>query len=138
MSWLQKLLPPRIKSSPGERRTPVPEGLWVKCPACVATLYRTDLKRIASAATVPPTIARATPKTFYVIPGCYAGDKRPDALGKIFDRMWRADTARSATGIHCGIGLSLARSLADALGMQLVAATHADGSVHFVVSTAST
>jgi acetyl-CoA carboxylase carboxyl transferase subunit beta len=44
MSWLQKLLPPRIKSSPGERRTPVPEGLWVKCPSCEAVLYRTDLE----------------------------------------------------------------------------------------------
>ena len=29
MSWLQKLLPPRIKSAPGERKTPVPEGLLV-------------------------------------------------------------------------------------------------------------
>jgi acetyl-CoA carboxylase carboxyl transferase subunit beta len=45
MSWLQKLLPPRIKSTPGDRRTPVPEGLWVKCPACEATLYRTDLEK---------------------------------------------------------------------------------------------
>ncbi|MBS0327457.1 MAG: acetyl-CoA carboxylase carboxyltransferase subunit beta [Proteobacteria bacterium] len=45
MSWLQKLLPPRIKSTPGTRRTPVPEGLWVKCPACEATLYRTDLEK---------------------------------------------------------------------------------------------
>src|SRR5258706_3813521 len=45
MSWLQKLLPPRIKSAPGERRTPVPEGLWVKCPACEAVLYRTDLEK---------------------------------------------------------------------------------------------
>jgi acetyl-CoA carboxylase carboxyl transferase subunit beta len=44
MSWLQKLLPPRIKSSPGERKTPMPEGLWVKCPACEAVLYRTDLQ----------------------------------------------------------------------------------------------
>jgi len=44
MSWLQKLLPPRIKRTPGERRTPVPEGLWVKCPACEAVLYRTDLE----------------------------------------------------------------------------------------------
>jgi acetyl-CoA carboxylase carboxyl transferase subunit beta len=44
MTWLQKLLPPRIKSSPGERKTPVPEGLWVKCPACEAVLYRTDLE----------------------------------------------------------------------------------------------
>jgi len=45
MSWLQKLLPPRIKSAPGERRTPVPEGLWVKYPSCEAVLYRTDLEK---------------------------------------------------------------------------------------------
>jgi len=45
MSWLQKLLPPRIKSAPGERKTPVPEGLWVKCPSCEAVLYRTDLEK---------------------------------------------------------------------------------------------
>jgi len=44
LSWLQKLLPPRIKRTPGDRRTPVPEGLWVKCPACEAVLYRTDLE----------------------------------------------------------------------------------------------
>jgi acetyl-CoA carboxylase carboxyl transferase subunit beta len=44
MSWLQKLLPPRIKSSPGGRKQAMPEGLWVKCPACEATLYRTDLE----------------------------------------------------------------------------------------------
>ncbi|HEX4885184.1 MAG TPA: acetyl-CoA carboxylase, carboxyltransferase subunit beta [Casimicrobiaceae bacterium] len=45
MSWLQKLLPPRIKSSPGARKQAVPEGLWVKCPACEAVLYRTDLEK---------------------------------------------------------------------------------------------
>jgi len=45
MSWLQKLLPPRIKSSPGARKQAMPEGLWVKCPACEATLYRTDLEK---------------------------------------------------------------------------------------------
>src|SRR5512140_1186163 len=45
MSWLQKLLPPRIKSTPGVKKTAVPEGLWVKCPACEAVLYRTDLEK---------------------------------------------------------------------------------------------
>lgn len=45
MSWLQKLLPPRIKSTPGVRKGTVPEGLWVKCPACEAVLYRTDLEK---------------------------------------------------------------------------------------------
>src|SRR3954464_11825087 len=44
MTWLQKLLPPRIKRTPGERRNAVPEGLWVKCPSCEAVLYRTDLE----------------------------------------------------------------------------------------------
>ncbi|MBI5785941.1 MAG: acetyl-CoA carboxylase carboxyltransferase subunit beta [Rhodocyclales bacterium] len=42
MSWLQKLLPPKIKRSEGVRKT-VPEGLWTKCPSCEAVLYATDL-----------------------------------------------------------------------------------------------
>jgi acetyl-CoA carboxylase carboxyl transferase subunit beta len=45
MSWLQKLLPPRIKASPGTGRKSMPEGLWVKCPSCEAVLYRTDLEK---------------------------------------------------------------------------------------------
>jgi acetyl-CoA carboxylase carboxyl transferase subunit beta len=44
MSWLQKLLPPRITSTPGVKKMAVPEGLWIKCPACEAVLYRTDLE----------------------------------------------------------------------------------------------
>jgi acetyl-CoA carboxylase carboxyl transferase subunit beta len=45
MSWLQKLLPPRIKASPGTGRKSMPEGLWVKCQSCEAVLYRTDLEQ---------------------------------------------------------------------------------------------
>src|SRR5215216_5264586 len=45
MSWLEKLLPPKISpTDPTERRT-VPEGLWVKCPACETVLYKTDLEK---------------------------------------------------------------------------------------------
>src|SRR6188474_3697042 len=45
MSWLEKLLPPKIQpTDPSERRT-VPEGLWVKCPSCETVLYKTDLER---------------------------------------------------------------------------------------------
>jgi acetyl-CoA carboxylase carboxyl transferase subunit beta len=43
MSWLQKLLPPKIKRSTGDGKKVVPEGLWVKCESCEAVLYRTDL-----------------------------------------------------------------------------------------------
>jgi len=42
MSWLQKLLPPKIKRSEGVRKS-IPEGLWCKCPSCEAVLYATDL-----------------------------------------------------------------------------------------------
>ena len=44
MSWLQKLLPPRIKAATGVARKTMPEGLWVKCASCEAVLYRTDLE----------------------------------------------------------------------------------------------
>ncbi|MGY0195571.1 acetyl-CoA carboxylase, carboxyltransferase subunit beta [Leptothrix sp. BB-4] len=45
MSWLDKLLPPRIQqTNPTERRS-VPEGLWVKCPSCETVLYNTDLEQ---------------------------------------------------------------------------------------------
>jgi acetyl-CoA carboxylase carboxyl transferase subunit beta len=44
MSWLEKLLPPKIQpTDPTERRT-VPEGLWIKCPSCETVLYKTDLE----------------------------------------------------------------------------------------------
>ena len=44
MSWLEKLLPPRIQRSDAAARKTMPEGLWVKCPSCEAVLYRTDLE----------------------------------------------------------------------------------------------
>lgn len=43
MSWFRKLLPSRIKTNGAARRT-VPEGLWSKCPACNAVLYRAELE----------------------------------------------------------------------------------------------
>ncbi|HEY7760982.1 MAG TPA: acetyl-CoA carboxylase, carboxyltransferase subunit beta [Burkholderiales bacterium] len=45
MTWLQKLLPPKIKRSPGAAKKAVPEGLWVKCEVCEAVLYRADLEK---------------------------------------------------------------------------------------------
>jgi acetyl-CoA carboxylase carboxyl transferase subunit beta len=45
MSWLQKLLPPKIKRITGGPKKAVPEGLWSKCDACEAVLYRTDLEQ---------------------------------------------------------------------------------------------
>ncbi len=47
MSWLQKLLPPKINRTgqlQGARKT-VPEGLWSKCASCGEVLYATDLEK---------------------------------------------------------------------------------------------
>ncbi|MDO5101457.1 MAG: acetyl-CoA carboxylase, carboxyltransferase subunit beta [Lautropia sp.] len=46
MSWLNKILPPGLKrSSSASRAKQVPEGLWVKCPACDSVLYSTELEK---------------------------------------------------------------------------------------------
>jgi acetyl-CoA carboxylase carboxyl transferase subunit beta len=53
MSWLQKLLPPKIKRDSASPKKAMPEGLWSKCESCEAVLYRSDLE-----------------KNFYVCPKC--------------------------------------------------------------------
>lgn len=44
MSWLEKLMPSRIRTE-GTNKRKVPEGLWDKCASCGAVLYRSDLER---------------------------------------------------------------------------------------------
>ena len=44
MSWLQKLMPVRIRTE-GTSKGKVPEGLWEKCEGCGAVLYRPELER---------------------------------------------------------------------------------------------
>lgn len=44
MSWISKLMPSRIRTEGGNKRN-VPEGLWTKCSACTAVLYRPELER---------------------------------------------------------------------------------------------
>jgi acetyl-CoA carboxylase carboxyl transferase subunit beta len=44
MSWLKKILPPKIKRAIGPSKKNVPEGLWSKCPKCDSVLYRSDLE----------------------------------------------------------------------------------------------
>ncbi|MDT8998793.1 acetyl-CoA carboxylase, carboxyltransferase subunit beta [Paucibacter sp. APW11] len=45
MSWLEKLLPPKMQQSEASERRTVPEGLWIKCPSCETVLYKTDLEQ---------------------------------------------------------------------------------------------
>ena len=45
MSWLEKLLPPKIQRTDRASAAAMPEGLWIKCPSCEAVLYSTDLEK---------------------------------------------------------------------------------------------
>lgn len=47
-------------------------------------------------------------------------DFRPEDVQRLFDRFWRKDSARAGNG-HIGLGLSIAQTLARALGGELTA-----------------
>ncbi|MFA5521325.1 MAG: acetyl-CoA carboxylase, carboxyltransferase subunit beta [Castellaniella sp.] len=44
MSWIEKILPPRINRKQDAAAKRVPEGVWVKCPSCESVLYKEDLQ----------------------------------------------------------------------------------------------
>lgn len=44
MSWFTKLLPSKIRTS-ADKRKEIPEGLWIKCPECLAFLFRSEIER---------------------------------------------------------------------------------------------
>jgi signal transduction histidine kinase len=58
-------------------------------------------------------------------------------LPKLFDRFWRKEAARSG-GVHLGLGLSLARTFAKAMGWEIVAAFDARHHLVFTLSGAAT
>jgi len=55
-------------------------------------------------------------------------------LQVMFDRLWRGEAARSGGGVHCGIGLALARAVCDALHCHLTATTLDDGRVRLRIT----
>ena len=53
------------------------------------------------------------------------GGLTPEALGRMFERFWRADRARSGNG--GGLGLAIARGLVEAHGGRIWAETRPEG-----------
>ena len=45
MNWFENLLPSKIRTSGGNDKKNVPEGLWAKCNRCDAIIYRAELER---------------------------------------------------------------------------------------------
>lgn len=44
MSWFGKLIPSKIRTDARQKKS-IPEGLWTKCTACSAVLYRAEVER---------------------------------------------------------------------------------------------
>jgi signal transduction histidine kinase len=55
--------------------------------------------------------------------GC---DLTPEELPRVFERFWRKESARSQTGLHAGLGLSLCRRLMTLQGGTMQVETHGD------------
>ncbi len=60
-----------------------------------------------------------------------------DQLGRVFDRMWRADLARTDATQHAGLGLSLAQAICRHMKLELRAENAATGGLRFVVARTS-
>lgn len=43
MSWLAKILPPKIRPDAAKGKSSMPEGLWIKCEKCAAVLHNSEL-----------------------------------------------------------------------------------------------
>ena len=57
----------------------------------------------------------------------------PEALGKLFDRFYRADESHSGTKKGFGVGLSIARGIAEAHKGSITAACPHEGEIEFTV-----
>lgn len=44
MTWLSKILPPKIRQSTASKHS-MPEGLWTKCPECHSVLYNEEFEK---------------------------------------------------------------------------------------------
>ena len=59
---------------------------------------------------------------------CNSGSKLSEEQAKhVFERFWRGDAARSAAGVHCGLGLALCERLMAVLGGSISAHSTAGG-----------
>jgi len=62
-----------------------------------------------------------------------AAEMSADQLSRLFDRFYRTDEARNESGSHYGLGLSIAKAIADAHG-GAIHAGHKDGKAVFTFS----
>ena len=58
----------------------------------------------------------------------------PEVRGKIFERFYRADSSRHATGVHAGLGLAIVKEYVERLGGVIAVESHPGGGSVFRVT----
>jgi signal transduction histidine kinase len=59
---------------------------------------------------------------------CNTGSKlAPEEVAQVFDHFWQGDKARTNTGLHCGLGLSIVKKLTGSLGGTVQVESGLDG-----------
>ncbi|HTL30570.1 MAG TPA: ATP-binding protein, partial [Tepidisphaeraceae bacterium] len=51
----------------------------------------------------------------------------PEDIAKVFEPFWRGDVSRTATGRHCGLGLTLTRGYVELMGGTISASSESNG-----------
>ncbi len=107
-------------------RQAIPGGLTVTTDAVLLrSIVANLLENAANYARTDGEIvidAEAEAKTFSFRVSNPAGNLQAEDVPRMFERFWRKDSARTGGGAHAGLGLALARSLAEQLGCELAAA----------------
>jgi len=62
---------------------------------------------------VTAVVANASVTVTFSNTGCRL---RPENAAQVFKRFWRGDASRGQTGVHCGLGLTLAQQSVEAIG----------------------
>ena len=118
----------------GETTAPVaPE----KIERVLFNLVTNALRHTPSDGSVAVNVARRDEDVLVSVEDTGTG-LEPEALGRMFERFWRADRARSAAGM--GLGLAIARGLVEAHGGTIWAENRAQGGarVSFTLPAART
>ena len=92
--------------------------------ACSSTCSRTPLRHTPSDGSVAVHVERRDGEVLVRVEDTGEG-LEPEALGRMFERFWRADRARSGGGT--GLGLAIARGLVEAHGGRIWAENRPEG-----------
>ncbi len=115
----------------------VERGTQIAAPLGALRVILRNLLSNAATYTEPGGQVRVTANGVHRIEVWDSGPKlTPDEMARMFDRFWRSDPARSNPNVHAGIGLSLARALAQAHHWALSAEYAEEGGLRFVLARA--